>query len=283
MSTNNSGKGKTGSLFNSVMTRSGSAAANLNLTSKTIKGAVVLKLAQLVPNFKQVRQHFDEEALAELAADIKERGIIEPLIVREVSGENGTYEIIAGERRYRAAQQAGLEEVPVIVRELNDHDARFLMLAENLQRQNLDPRDEQRFFQTLQTEFNLSKTEIAKLVNKSRAYVSEMIDGKYPTLKTSKIDELNNISQSVNEQEADEARGHSHQTTQPARAFRYNTRVYRRVSNFFEETLAALDNVEFEEDTLGQIEQDVADAEAKLAALKAKLVDKKRTKTAKNT
>jgi len=266
VSSNNVGKGK-GGKFNSIMTRTPGSATSLSLTNKTIKGAIILKLSSLVPNFQQVRQHFDAEALAELAEDIKARGIIEPLIVRELANEPETYEIIAGERRYRAAQQAGLEEVPVIVRELNDHDARFLMLAENLQRQDLDPRDEQRFFQVLQTEFNLSKTDIARLVNKSRAYVSEMIDGKYPTLKTLKtsiIDELNKNSQSAPSES-------ERPVPALAKPFRYNPRIYRRVSSFFDDTLTALDSPTLEEATLGQIEQDIADAETRLSSLRTKL------------
>src|SRR5438309_1949828 len=103
---------------------------------------MLVVIEEIESNPFQVRQVFDEEALEELAADIKERGILEPLIVRQRK-EDGFYEIIAGERRYRAAQIAGLTEVPVIVREMSEKDARFAMLAENLQRQDLDPHDEQ--------------------------------------------------------------------------------------------------------------------------------------------
>jgi ParB/RepB/Spo0J family partition protein len=246
-------------------------------STRALEGAIRVKLEQLVPNFNQVRQYFDEEALAELSKDIEARGIIEPLIVREVNAEPGTYEIIVGERRYRAAQMAGLEEVPVIVRTMDDREARFTMLAENVQRQDLDPRDEQRFFITLQNEYNLTQSEIGKLINKSQTYVSLIISGEYTTLqkkvvtepdreKSNKISEKNILrenSQSINDKT-------SSLKVKPAR---YNPKVYKRVSSFFDDTLAALEG-ELEESMVDQIRQDLEDAEAKLAALKEKLAGK---------
>jgi ParB/RepB/Spo0J family partition protein len=232
-------------------------------STRAISGAIIVKLVQLVPNFRQVRQHFDEKALGELAADIKARGILEPLIVREVAEEPGTYEIIAGERRYRAAQMAELEEVPVIVRTMDDREARFTMLAENVQRQDLDPRDEQRFFSELQNELNLSQTEIAKLINRSVSYVSRVMSGNHQDQNLSKIEEVKEIAQAL----PDKA------SSPKVRIAHYNPKVYKRVSSFFDDTLAALEG-ELEESIVNQIRQDLEDAEAKLAALKEKLAGK---------
>jgi hypothetical protein len=115
-------------------------------------------------------------------------GGVLPHLVETIPGQ---YEIIAGEWRYRTAQAAGLAEVPVVVRDMDDKEARFAMLAENLQRQDLDAEDEKHFFEQLQSEFNYSQKEIAELVNKSRAYVSQILAGK-PSGKPVKDSEKGN-------------------------------------------------------------------------------------------
>lgn len=152
-----------------------SSAVRENSSTRRLDGALFVPIVEVVPNPKQVRQIFDDEKEQELAADIKERGVLEPLLVRKDSQDK--YEIIAGERRYRAAQLAGLTELPVIVKNIDDQEARFMQLAENLQRQDLDPRDEKSFFETLMAEYNLTQEEIAKLINKSRGYVSKRLSG----------------------------------------------------------------------------------------------------------
>jgi ParB family transcriptional regulator, chromosome partitioning protein len=121
----------------------------------------------------QPRRVFEAEALDELAAAIKAQGIIEPLIVRPASG--GNYELIAGERRLRAARLAELEIVPVIVRELSDRDALEMSLVENLLRENLNPIEEGSAFSRLNREFALTHEEIASRIGKSRTYVTNMI------------------------------------------------------------------------------------------------------------
>lgn len=151
------------------------------MSTHSLTGALVVPISDVVRNKNQVRQYFDPEALEELSRDIAVRGILEPLIVR--LDENGNYEIIAGERRFRAAQQAGLTELPVIVREMDDEEARLVMLVENIQRQDLDPKDEQAFYLILQNDFNLSIPEIAGIVHKSSSYIKRRLYNELESLQ----------------------------------------------------------------------------------------------------
>jgi ParB family transcriptional regulator, chromosome partitioning protein len=121
----------------------------------------------------QPRRYFEPEALDELVNAIKSQGVVEPLIVRTV--KDGNYELIAGERRLRASRLAALEQVPVIVRELDDRSALEMSLVENLLRENLNPTEEGSAFARLNREFALTHDEIARRIGKSRAYVTNMI------------------------------------------------------------------------------------------------------------
>lgn len=127
---------------------------------------------QLVPSPLQPRKNFSEEQLAELADSIRTRGIIQPLIVREVGGK---LELIAGERRWRAAQRAGLSEVPVIIRKASDQEVLEMALVENLQRADLNPMEEAEGYQLLATSYRLTQEDIAKQVGKSRAAVANAL------------------------------------------------------------------------------------------------------------
>ena len=118
----------------------------------------------------QPRKHFDEEALQELADSIKEQGIIEPIVVRPLP--NKTYEIIAGERRWRAAQLAGLDTVPCLIRECSDRAAAALTVIENVQRKDLNPIEEAESYQRLIQEFGYSHDEVAKALGKSRTGIT---------------------------------------------------------------------------------------------------------------
>jgi ParB family chromosome partitioning protein len=120
-------------------------------------------IEEILPNRSQPRKHFDESRLEELAESIREKGILEPLIVRKV--EQG-YELIVGERRWRAAQKAGLKEVPVLVREVEGQEALELSLIENVQRENLNPVEEAEAFKRLTEEFNISQEELATRIGK---------------------------------------------------------------------------------------------------------------------
>ena len=129
----------------------------------------MIKISLVEPNREQPRKHFDEDGLLELAESIKQYGILQPLLVQD---KNGYYEIIAGERRWRAAKLAGLKEVPVIVRNLNEQQIVEISLIENIQRENLNPIEEAQAFRRLMEEFHLKQDEIAERVSKSRTAVT---------------------------------------------------------------------------------------------------------------
>jgi ParB family chromosome partitioning protein len=129
-------------------------------------------LARIVASPFQPRKHFNDDRLDELAESIRERGVIQPLIVREA---NGKLELIAGERRWRACQKIGAEEVPVIIRDATDVEAMEMALIENLQREDLDPIEEAEAYARLFREFGLKQEEIARRVGKNRATVANAI------------------------------------------------------------------------------------------------------------
>lgn len=138
-------------------------------------GVQSLGVADLEPSPFQPRREMDEEALNELAASITQRGILQPLLVRPKPGVTQKYQIIAGERRWRAAQRAQLHEVPVLVRELSDSDAMAAGLVENLQREDLNAVEEAMGFQRLITEFKLSHEALGEAVGKSRAHIGNIL------------------------------------------------------------------------------------------------------------
>lgn len=128
-----------------------------------------LKIGQIVPSPLQPRTEFHQEQLKELVESIRERGIIQPLIVRVVQGR---YELIAGERRWRAAQEVGLREVPAIVREASDREVLEMALVENLQREDLNPIEEALAYARLSREFSMTQEQIARRVGKNRATIA---------------------------------------------------------------------------------------------------------------
>ncbi|MBP5755477.1 MAG: ParB/RepB/Spo0J family partition protein [Clostridia bacterium] len=136
-------------------------------------GVSMLRLADIEPNRAQVRKRFDPESIAELAASIKEHGLIQPIVVRRK--QNGFYEIIAGERRWRACKAAGLSEVPVIVKDLDDRSASLVALVENLQREDLDPVEEARGYESLINEYGMNQENVAFSVGKSRPSVANKL------------------------------------------------------------------------------------------------------------
>jgi len=130
-------------------------------------------IEKINPNPYQPRKNMDNDGLNELAASIKEKGILQPLIINKA--QNGAYELIAGERRLRAAGLAGLQKVPVIIRKASDEDRLELALIENIQRQNLNPIEESLAYDRLAQEFSLTQEEIAKKVGKERSTVANML------------------------------------------------------------------------------------------------------------
>lgn len=132
-----------------------------------------LRLSELEPNRAQPRKHFDEASIAALAESIRDHGVLQPLLVRPMP--SGVYQIVAGERRWRAARMLGLEEVPVVVRELSDLETAQIALIENLQRENLDPIEEAQGFRRLQDDFGMRQEEISRTVGRSRSAVANSI------------------------------------------------------------------------------------------------------------
>jgi ParB family chromosome partitioning protein len=135
-------------------------------------GELAVSLHEIVPNPDQPRRHFDEDALAALADSIRRHGLLQPLVVRRIAGR---YELIAGERRLRAAMRAGLERVSVIVREARAEDRLELALIENLQRENLTPLEEAEAYRSLTDQYGFTQEEIAERVGKSRPAVTNAL------------------------------------------------------------------------------------------------------------
>lgn len=133
------------------------------------KGELLLNINEVEPNRNQPRKEFDEDALLELADSVKQYGILQPLIVQK---KKGYYEIIAGERRWRAAKLAGLKKIPVIIKEYTKQEIVEISLIENIQRENLNPIEEAMAFKRLLEEFNLKQDEVAERVSKSRTAVT---------------------------------------------------------------------------------------------------------------
>ena len=135
-------------------------------------GTLMVKLSKVEPNREQPRKNFDEDSLQELAESLKQFGMLQPILVQN---RGDYYEIIAGERRWRAAKIAGLKEVPVIVRELTDQEIVEISLIENIQREDLNPIEEAQAYKRLLTEFHLKQDEVAERVSKSRTAVTNSI------------------------------------------------------------------------------------------------------------
>lgn len=137
------------------------------------KSVLTLSVNEVEPNREQPRKEFDENALSELSKSIEQNGVIQPILVRPVTG--GTYQIVAGERRWRAARMAGLTEVPVIIREMSDEEAAVFALIENLQREDLNPIEEAIGIRSLIDEFGMTQDEAADRVGKSRVAVTNTL------------------------------------------------------------------------------------------------------------
>ena len=159
--------------------------------SENNNSGVTLKISEIEPNRSQPRKEFDEKALSELAESISEHGLLQPLLVRPLT--LGGYEIVAGERRYRACRMAGLTEVPVIIRELSESETMELALIENLQREDLTPLEEAMGYEVLMNEHGFTQDEVSKSVGKSRPAIANALrllklpEGVKELLKENKI------------------------------------------------------------------------------------------------
>ncbi len=136
-------------------------------------GSTVLPISEIEPNRSQPRHDFDEESLRELADSIAAHGVLQPLLVRPMA--EGGYQLVAGERRWRASRMAGLFEVPVIIREMSDLEMMQISMIENLQRENLNPVEEAMGYRVLMDEYHLTQEEISKAVGKSRPVIANAL------------------------------------------------------------------------------------------------------------
>lgn len=136
-------------------------------------GNMMLRLSSIEPNKDQPRKQFDEDALMELADSIRQHGVIQPLLVRPL--DNGMYQLVAGERRWRASRMAGLMEVPVVIRDLSDHEAMEIALIENLQRKDLNVIEEALGYQQLMDKYDMTQEKVAERVGKSRPAVANAL------------------------------------------------------------------------------------------------------------
>lgn len=143
----------------------------LKISQKSLKAGI----SDLRPNKYQPRIHFNEEKLSELASSIKKNGIIQPIAVRKDDGDPGRYEIVAGERRWLAAQKAGLHEVPIVVLDLDDSETLEVAIVENIQRDDLNVIEEAKGYKRLSDEFGYDHEKIAKFMSKSRSHISNTL------------------------------------------------------------------------------------------------------------
>ena len=134
-----------------------------------------LPISDLIPNKYQPRKNFDETNLEDLTNSIKERGMIQPIIVRKSNNENSKFEIIAGERRWLAAQRAGLHKVPVVVTEVDDLKSLEFAIVENVQRHDLNPLEEALGYKRLIDEFSYDQDKVSKFIGKSRSYITNSL------------------------------------------------------------------------------------------------------------
>ncbi|MBO6894436.1 MAG: ParB/RepB/Spo0J family partition protein [Roseibium sp.] len=139
---------------------------------KIVRDTRKVPIEHIEPNPRNPRKTFTEKDLADLAESLKAKGIVQPILVRPAAGKTNRFEIIAGERRWRAAQRAGLHEAPIIIREVTDQEALELAIIENVQRADLNPVEEAMGYEQLTAEFNYSQGELAKVIGKSRSHVA---------------------------------------------------------------------------------------------------------------
>lgn len=152
--------------------KTNTATVKTTLDQPAVKGETIVKISKVEPNREQPRKKFDEDALLELSESIKMYGVLQPLLV---SDKKDYYEIVAGERRWRAAKMAGLKEVPVVIKEFSDQEIVEISLIENIQREDLNPVEEAMAYKRLIDEFNLKQDEIAERVSKSRTAVTNSL------------------------------------------------------------------------------------------------------------
>lgn len=232
---------------------------------ESLEEARLLPIESVAPNPDQPRKKSNPEKDAELAADIGERGILQPIIVRShPSGEPGQFQIIAGERRWRAAREAGFDEVPVLIKEVDDQEAQLVSLVENLQRLDLEQEDEADFFRKLSNDYNLSNRQIARMINRSPGYVNERLkqdstEPETPPISTKTQSTASTGAETVRERVASQTKN-----------WRFRPQNFQRFRSFISETLEnweQVDNVQSRQTLL----EEVATLKEELARLEKKL------------
>ncbi len=227
--------------------------------------ALIVPIDRLTPNPNQPRKVIDEERDLELADNIRENGILEPLIVRETA--EGQYEIVAGERRYRAARLAGKTTVPVIVKNYDDEQAQLVSVIENLQRVDLDALDEAHYFKFLSDNYNYSYRKIAAMIHRSYSYVSDR-------MRLLELDE-DNLNNPTDNSEKDNNRQKNNQKLQnsqsktrlPKREVRYSPKSLFSFGDWLSKTRNNLPSLRQEEK---------AELRDKLSELRAKIEELER-------
>lgn len=142
---------------------------------ENLNGIKYIPVGNIIPNKNQPRKNFKEEQLKELALSIEKNGVLQPILVRVVKNQSNMYEIIAGERRWRAANLAGIYEIPVIIKNFSDRETFEIGLIENLQRENLSPIEEANGYKKLMTSFDYTQEDVSKIMNKSRSYIANVV------------------------------------------------------------------------------------------------------------
>lgn len=205
--------------------------------------AFIVPLKSLEANAAQPRQFHDAERDRELAEDIQARGILQPILVRPL--KSGLYQIVAGERRYRAATLAGLQEVPVVIKDYNDEQARYASLVENLQRQDLDPLDEGRFYDLLNVQENISIRDIAAFIHRSHFYVQDRLN-RYRERQAAS--QAGNLSEAASDSEKSNERNEKLQKLQKSQSRAISpVRNINRFRDFLADTQGRLEDLKKEE------------------------------------
>lgn len=227
-------------------------AADETQDGEAVETITMIQLVAIEPNPDQPRQTATPEEDAELAADIKERGLLQPVIVRPLGGAGGRYELVAGERRCRAARAAGLEQVPAIVRSYDDREARTVAAIENLQRKDLEPQDEARYFKFLADEYNLSNRQIAEGLHKSASYV----DQRMRLLQTGRVKNTQTLNDSQ-----------SHAVIRP---WKYRPREWEKLKSTLAGARGSLQQVSPRQKA--EIKKTIAELKSELDALEQELI-----------
>ena len=151
------------------------SAVNLDTNKKMTSSNNLIPISDLVPNKFQPRIMFDKDKITELSMSIKHNGLIQPIAVRKILDQDGKFEIIAGERRWLAAQEAGLHEVPVVILNLDDNQSLEVAIVENIQRENLNSIEEAKAYQKLMKEFNYNHDKLSRFMGKSKSHISNTL------------------------------------------------------------------------------------------------------------